>query len=134
LDFVNLTGSNISVGSGSTGTIVSDSTSTTEAFFANIEVRNTDTNERNYVELFVDHNGTDTFVSEVFFDNASPVQTSSNFIGTFTASIDSGVLSIKFNNDESDSVFVRSKVVGFGTTSVGIGTIHFAATGQPIWN
>jgi len=131
IGFVNLTGSNISVGSGSTGTIVSDSTSTTEAFFANIEVRNTDTNERNYVELFVDHNGTDTFVSEVFFDNASPVQTSTNFIGTFTASIDSGVLSIKFNNDESDSVFVRSKVVGFGTTSVGIGTYTFAATGQP---
>ena len=131
IGFINLTGSNISVGSGSTGTIISGETSTTEAFFANVEVRNIDTNERNYVELYIDHNGTDTFVSEVFFDNGSPVQTSSNFIGTFTASIDSGVLSIDFVNDESDSVFVRSKVVGFGTTSVGIGTYTFATIGQP---
>jgi len=129
--FIDLVGSNITVGSGSTGSIVSSTTSTTEAFFANIEVRNTDTNERNYVELYVDHDGTDTFVSEVFFDNGSPVQTSTNFIGTFTASIDSGVLSIDFTNDESDSVFIRSKVVGFGTTSVGIGTYKFATAGQP---
>ena len=131
LGFINLTGSNVSVGSGSTQSIVSSSVVSTEALFVNVEVENTSTDEINYVELYIDHNGTDTFISEVYFDNDSGELVSGNFIGTFSASIDSGVLSLDYNNDESDTVFIRSKVVGFGTTASGIGTHRFLASGQP---
>ncbi len=131
IGFINLTGSNVSVSSGTTESIISANVSSTEAFFANVEVRNTANNERNYVEIYVDHDGTDTYISEYFFDNADTYQTSGNFIGSFAANIDSGVLSIDFTNDESDTVFIRSKIVGFGTTASGIGTYRFAATGQP---
>ena len=129
--FVNLTGSNVSVGVGSTSTIISTNTGTSEAFFINAEVENLTTNEINYVELFVDHNGTDTFVSEYYLDNNTSGEASTRFIGTFTSNINSGVISINFENTDSDSVFVRSKIVGFGTTAAGIGTYRFLSSGQP---
>jgi len=129
--FVNLTGSNISVGAGNTSTLISATTNSSEAFFVNAEVENLTTNEVNYVELFVDHNGTDTFVSEYYLDNNVSREASTRFIGTFTSSIDSGVISIDFENTDSNSVLVRSKVVGFGTTAAGIGTYRFLSNGQP---
>ena len=128
--FVNLTGSNTSVGSGNTSTIASYSVSSLDSIFAYAEVENTVTNEMNYVELYVSHDGTNTNVSEYFFDNNVPYQTSGNFIGSFSANINSGVLSLDFINNESDSVFVRSKIVGFGTTASGIGTYRFKSSGQ----
>ena len=129
IGFVNLTGSNVSVAAATTETIISATTSSTESFFINAEVENLTTNEMNYVEMFVDHNGTDTFISEYYLDNSQ--SESSNFIGTFTADIDSGVISIDFENTEGADVFVRSKIVGFGTTASGIGTYRFLSAGQP---
>jgi len=128
--FVNLTGSNVSVGSGSTATVFTSTVSSTEALFLNIEVKNTATKDTNYVELYVDQDGTNTFVSEYYIDDQSN-DTSTNLIGSFDADITSGSLVVKYTNDESDSVFLRSKVVGFGTTAVGIGTYRFKSTGQP---
>ena len=131
IGFINLTGSNVSVAAGTTASVINSSTVSTEAFFVNLEVENTATDEVNYVELYIDHDGTDTFISEVYFDNDSGKLVSGNFIGTFSANIDSGVLSLDYNNDESDTVFIRSKTVGFGTTASGIGTHRFLASGQP---
>ena len=128
IGFVDLVGSNVSVSAGTTSTLVSSSTTTTEGMFLSVEVKNLTTEDSNYVELYVDHDGTDTFLSEVYFDNDSLA--SGNFIGSFGANINSGVLSVNFTNDESQTVFVRSKVVGFGTTSVGIGTYRFKTAGQ----
>ena len=129
--FVNLSGSNVNVGVGSTATIIATSSSLTEALFANIEVINSTTDARTYVELYVDHNDTDTFISEYYFDNDTNSEFSDNFIGTFRANISSGVLSLTFENTESNSILVRSKIVGFGTTAVGLGTYRFKESGQP---
>ena len=129
--FIDLTGSNVSVGSASTETLFSASTSSAKAFFINAEVENTNTDEINYVEIYVSHNDSDTFVSEYYFDNNSTSGTTGRFIGSFSANIDSGVVSIKYNNTDSDNVFVRSKIVGFGTTAVGVGTYRFQSSGQP---
>lgn len=131
IGFINLTGSNVNVGVGSTSTIISTNASLTEALFANIEVINSGTDERTYVELYVDHNNIDTFITEYYFDNIANSEISSNFIGTFRANIDSGVLSLSFENTELSSVLIRSKIVGFGTTAVGLGTYRFKASGQP---
>ena len=41
------------------------------------------------------------------------------------------LLSLEYKNDLTDEVEVKSNIVGFGTTAVGIGTYRFKATGQP---
>ena len=77
--------------------------------------------------MFVDQDGTNSYISDFWVDNRG---SNSKFIGTFTSNISSGVLSIDYENDEANSVLVRSRIVGFGTVSVGIGTYRFLATGQ----
>ena len=131
IGFINLTGSNIIVGVGSTSNIIEKEISSTESLFANIEVVNSTTSERTYVELYVDHDNTNTYITEYYFDNDTRSEISDRFIGTFSANISSGVLSLKFENTENNSILVRSKVVGFGTTASGIGTYRFKADGQP---
>ena len=81
--------------------------------------------------MYVDHNDNDTFISEYYFDNDTNSEFSDNFIGTFRSNISSGVLSLSFENTESNPVLVRSKIVGFGTTAVGLGTYRFKSSGQP---
>ena len=67
-------------------------------------------------------------MSEFFTDSEEgPV---SNFIGTFKSSIDSGVLSLNFENTELNEIRVRSNIIGIGTTTSGIGTYRFKSTGQ----
>ena len=129
--FIDLIGSNIIVGVGSTSSIVEKQISSTESLFANIEVVNPTTSERTYVELYVNHDNTNTYITEYYFDNDANSEISDRFIGTFSANISSGILSLKFENTESDSILVRSKVVGFGTTASGIGTYRFKASDQP---
>ena len=131
IGFINLTGRNISVGSATTETIFSADTGATKAFFINAEVENRTTEEINYVELYVSHNDTDTYVSEYYFDNDETSQITGRFIGSFSSNIDSGVVSIKYNNTDSNDVFVRTRIVGFGTTVSGIGTYRFKSSGQP---
>jgi len=129
--FVNLTGSNVSVGIGSTQPIISVASASNEGLFLNVEVENTSNDSINYVELYVDHNGTDTFISELSFNNDDSSISAGNFIGSFGANIDSGILSINYTNNESSDVFLRSKIVGFGATSSGIGTYRFLSQDQP---
>jgi len=129
--FIDLIASNNIVGVGSTVSIIERQISSTESLFANVEVVNSISSERTYVELYVDHDDTNTYITEYYFDNDQNSETSDRFIGTFTSNISSGVLSLKFQNTESNSILVRSKVVGFGTTATGIGTYRFKASGQP---
>lgn len=53
------------------------------------------------------------------------------FIGTFSSYLSSGLLKLDFYNTFSDEVNIISKVVGFGTTAVGVGTHRFKLSGQP---
>ena len=74
----------------------------------------------------------DTYISEYYFDSEfSSNYYSENNIGIFTASISpSGILSLNYINNSPNPVNVRSKVVGFGTTSVGTGVYRFISPGQ----
>ena len=128
--FVNLIGNNVSVGVGSTGLVFEGEASGIESLFANFELLDTVTKEKTVVDMFIDHDETDTYRSDFFFDN-SIVGTSSKFIGTFTSNIASGVLKLNFENTESNDVLVRSRIVGFNTVGGGIGTHIFKASGQP---
>jgi hypothetical protein len=121
--FVNLTGVNTSVGIGTTINVISFNKNSIESVFANIQIVNTANDTMNYVELFLDHDGTNTYVSEYYFDTSGGIST--NFMGIFEPNIDGDNLKLNFYNDEKNSLLIRSKVVGFGSTSIGIGTYRF---------
>jgi len=83
----------------------------------------------NYVELFVDHDGTNTNISEYYFDSNS--EFSGNFIGSFGASISNNIITLNYTNTTNNQITLRSKNVGFGSTSIGISTYRFQSIGQP---
>ena len=98
-----------------------------DAYFASIEVNDTFANTNKITELYVTHDGTNSYISSYDFETNT-----TDAIGTFTSSIDSGVLSLKFENDiTANSVSVKSKIVGIGTTTAGIGTYRFNTSAQP---
>ena len=127
--FVNLSGITSTVSTGSTANILQSSQSLIKSVYSEFHLIDNVTNEMNYVELFLDHDGTNTNLSEFYFDTGTGG--SSNFIGTFGASIDGGILSLNYTNTSNNSVTIRSRNVGFGTTAVGVGTYRFKASGQP---
>ena len=128
IGFINLTGSNAIVATASTSEIISSDTGVTDAYFASVEVQDPTTEEVNFVQLYLTHDGTNTYMSEFFTDSEEgPV---SNFIGTFKSSIDSGVISLDFENTEVNEIRVRSNIIGIGTTTSGIGTYRFKSIGQ----
>lgn len=128
IGFVDLIGSNVVVNSGITTSLISKNTINIESLYSHIHVLNTTTNEMNYVEIYVDHNGTDTNISEFYFD--SDPDLNGNFIGSFGASISGGILSLNYINTSSNNIILRSKTIGFNTTAAGIGTFRFKTPGQ----
>ena len=128
IGFINLSGINTTVATASTSLIISTDINNTDAFFASVEVNNVTTDQTNFVDLYLTHDGTNSFISEFYADTEDG--STSNFIGTFTSSIDSNVLSLNFENDQANEVLVRSRVIGIGTTAAGIGTYRFKLSGQ----
>jgi len=133
IGFINLTGFSgvvTSGGSGITSSIIGVATDKFTSLHVNTQIIQSNTNELNFVELYITHNGTDTFLSEYYFDTNENTS-SFNFIGSFGADISSGVLNLSYTNDTANDVQLRSKIVGFGTTSVGVGTHRFILPSQP---
>jgi len=131
IGFVDLTGLNIGVQSGITTSIISAQTSKLESLYADVQVIDAITNEMTFVELYLAHDGTNTYISEYYVDSESKTGNySGNFIGTFSSTISSGILSLNFKNTSTHQVKLRSKIVGFGSTAVGVGTYRFKKSGQ----
>ena len=130
--FSNLVSSTGIATAGITTNIVSFNTADFESLYANVQVVNSTTNEMNFVEIYVSAAGTDTYISEYYFDSDKNLNFSNNFIGSFGANISSGVLTLDYTNTSSDDNTLRAKVVGFGTTSTGVGTPYrFKLDRQP---
>ncbi len=134
IGFINLTGSvdieNTSVGIGTT-TIISLDSNNFESLYVNAQVINTETNDMNYVRLYVSIAGTNTFMSEYYIDSNVLSSSTGNQIGIFTCTdLGSGVLSLIHENTSSDQLKIRTNIVGFGTTSTGIGTYRFKSSDQ----
>ena len=127
--FINLVSSTSTVGVGSTVTILSSRASNLSSVFSNIHIVDDQTGLMNYVELYMDHNGTDTNISEYYFDS-NLNSNSSNFIGSFGSSISNGVVSLNYTNTSNKEIKLRTRNVGFGSTSVGVSTYRFKSTGQ----
>jgi hypothetical protein len=129
--FINLTGSNRTATTGIQTSIISVQANKFSSLYSNIQIIDSVTNQMNFVEVYLNHDGTDTYISEYYFDSEFLSNYySGNNIGSFGASISSGVLSLNYINNSPNSVNVRSKIVGFGTTSVGADTYRFISPGQ----
>ena len=129
--FVDLIGINAEAQSGITTSIISVQKNKLESLYADIQVIDPITNKMNFVELYLAHDGTNTYISEYYVDSESQTGNySGNFIGSFSSTISSGILSLNFNNTSTNKVKIRSKIVGFGSTAIGIGTYRFKQSGQ----
>ena len=134
---INLIGNNL-IGISSVGTansirtIAEFSDSNFAGLFANIEISNSLTKEVNYVEAALDFDGSNTYMSEYYFDTTSQGYSASS-IGIVTAIYDSvsGIVSFRVRNDQASLIDVRANIVGFANTNSGIGTYRFLVTGQP---
>lgn len=130
LGFISLSGSISTASPGAGTTIISFSAENNSAFYVSVQVVNTSTTESNFVDLYLTHDGTDTYMSEYYFDSNEELL-SGNFIGSFTSSINSGILKIQHNNSYPSDILLRSKIVGFGSTALGISTYRFKTIDQP---
>ena len=130
IGFVNLIGVAKTAAPNTTISLVSSPVGLTSAFYSTIEVTDNITNEKNLVDVYATHDGTNSYFSEYYVDSGDIDNFSNNFIGTFTSNLSGGVLSIDFQNTGINTATLRSKTVGFGTTSVGIGTFRFKDPAQ----
>lgn len=130
IGLINLTSRTLSVPGSQNASLLEYPISNTRSVYSEIHLVDNVTNEMNYVEIFVDHDGVNTNMNEFYFDT-NEEQLSSNFIGSFTSSISSGILKLNYTNTTGNSVTVRSRNVGFGSTAVGVGTYRFKSPGQP---
>ena len=130
IGFVNLIGVAKTAAPSTTISLVSSPVGITSAFYSTIEVTDNKTNEKNLVDIYATHDGTNSYFSEYYVDSGDIDNFSNNFIGTFTSNLSGGVLSIDFQNTGINTATLRSKTVGFGTTSVGIGTFRFKDAAQ----
>jgi hypothetical protein len=131
LGLIDLISSNKIILSGITTSIVSVSSNTYNSLHCNIHLRNSTTNQSNYIEVYLNHDGTDTYISEYYFDSDGRSGNASfDLEGSFSSSLSSGILSLNYSNDTSDTINIRSRIVGFGTTSLGANTYRYKSYGQ----
>ena len=134
--FVNMVGSvgvaTTSLTAGVTTTsIISGIATAYNSFYTSNQLLNRTTNEMDYVEIYVTHDGTNTYMSETYVDNSPRDGYSDLLLGSFSGNITGNTFSLDFENSLTDEIEIRSNIVGFGTTSVGVGTYRFKAPGQP---
>jgi hypothetical protein len=127
--FTDLIGSNTLVSSAKTSTLYSYDINKINSIHLSVQVTDTSTDVMQYVELYVEHDSNDAYFAEYYFDSDIGSY-SSHKLGNFNPTIDSGKLKIDFYNTSSSDVLVRTKSVGFGTTSVGNGVYRFKFAGQ----
>ena len=135
---INLIGSSI-LGISSVGknpnnieTIAEFSDSNFGGLFANIEIANSLTSEVNYIEAILDFDGSNTYMSEYYFDTSIQGY-SAKSIGIVTATYDStsGIVSFRVENDQTYPISVRANILSFTDISSGIETYRFLVPGQP---
>ena len=129
IGFVDLIGSNTLVSPATTSTLYAYDENKINAIHLLVQIINTTTNIMQYVELYVEHDSNDAYFSEYYFDSDIGGY-SSQKLGNFSPTIDSGKLKIYFYNTTNSDVLVRTKSVGFGTTSIGTDIFRFKFSGQ----
>ena len=132
--FIDLTGSTV-VGLGTTvgvgtATIISVDSESYNSLYINSHIINRTTLDSSYTKLYVVGAGTSTYLSEYYVDGSEKSGFNGNQIGTFYSNIENGILSITHENSNSNDLLIRSTIVGFGTTTTGIGTYRYNTSAQ----
>ena len=116
---------------GTTESIISGiSTVNVDSLFVQSQIIDQITNQVEYVETLVTHNGSDTFKSQQIFDTSFGNLSFGLSTATISPDISGGVLSINVNNVSNNNLKVKSKIIGFGNTSLGTSSYRFLASGQ----
>ena len=131
IGFIDLTSRAQTVLINTTESVIGVSTDKFTALYVNALVTKEVSGETNFVELYLTHDGDDTNLAEYYFDTTA-ISGSSNFIGSFGATVNSGIVSLTYLNDSAEDVVLRTRTVGFGTTAVGVGTFRYRLPTQPI--
>ena len=122
-------------GISSVKTLVSYAATNFNGAFASVEIGDRFTNETNYIEAFIDFDGTNTYLSEYYFD-ATTQSYSATQTGVLETEYDSSenIVRLKARNVGVSSLVsydVRSTVVGFAASTAGIGTYRYLLNNQP---
>ena len=125
---IDITSTSHAVGSGLTQTL--SQTSGKTAIYSQVYLTDNVTLEMNYVEIYVDYDGTDVNFTELFMDSDED-NFSANPIGLFTSYVDGGgILKLDCENLSNNSITLQSRNIEFA--SVGIAsTYRFKALNQP---
>ena len=122
-------------GISSVKTLVSYAATNFNGAFASVEIGNRFNNETNYIEAFVDFDGSNTYLSEYYYD-AITQSYSATQSGVLETEYDSSnnIVRLKARNVGVSSLVsydVRSTVVGFAASTAGIGTYRYLLNNQP---
>ena len=117
---------NAIVGVGSTNTILEYDAGNFDAMHVHLHLNANDLFTQNYTELYIHHDGTDTYVADYYFDSDSAQGFSGNDFSNFDAGITTeGKLRLSYTNPLTVPVTVRANAVGFGSTSNADGALRF---------
>ena len=128
IDLASSTG--ITTQTGVTTALYTANTTDLNGLFADLQVINTATDEMNFVSAYMTHNGTDTFISDYYFDSDETTAISLDEIGEFGANITSGIVTFTYTSDTNDDITIRGRVVGFGSTARGSDVYRYKSIGQ----
>jgi hypothetical protein len=130
IGFINKSANNIIIIGNNESNVISIPKSDYDAFNAILFVVDKGTSEFNFVEIYANHDGTNTFISEYYYDTNNTDGVSFSKIGEFDTDLEGDNFVLKFNNDKSSDILVQAKVIEFGPTSAGISTLRFILDGQ----
>ena len=129
---IDITNSTQLASSGVTTNIIGVSTTKFNSLVVNSKVKDVVSNEVNFVESFITHDGENTYIAESYYDSTGKVFSGEN-IGSFGVNINNNVMNLEFLNDSSsNNIQINSRIVGFGTTAgfSSAGEYLFKSTGQ----
>jgi hypothetical protein len=133
LNSIKLVGVNTYVEPNGTSSIIKFNINDISSLFANIQIINPSTLERNFVELYLSHDKNNSYISKYYLDSNEINGTYSDiFNGEFESVIDlsSETLSLNYISDENSTVLIKSEIIEFAPTTLGIATYTFISPKQ----
>ena len=128
IGFIDLVTLGKTANAGATEVLFSKDIDKIESLYVSSKVINTSTKEINFIETYVTHDETDTYISEYFVDAGG--ESLDNKLGFSNVSIENNKLVFSYQNDTSNQIKISSKIVGFGTTALGNGDYRYLSEGQ----
>jgi hypothetical protein len=132
LNSVKLVGINTFINPNSSdNNVITVNSSEISGLFVNIQITDTTSLEKNFVEIYLTHDGNNTFRSEYFIETDQQTSSfSGNFIGSFSSDIDgNGILYLNYNPKNSRSL-IRADIIQFASPTLGISTYTFLSPKQ----